>query len=112
MSIASLFQAPRNPQEFAEWSFANMAHHRDVFAAIYRLGGIQLEEFAIDPIDSNDVSLWLYQHQAMHDQQNAVTGIAGYNLTGVDWSDPEDLRAWISQHADEHFRIATVLGVS
>ena len=112
MAIASLFQAPRSEPEFAEWSFANMAHHRDIFAAIYRDSGDQLTEYAIDPIDHGNLNLWLYQHQAMHDQQNQVTGIAGYNLTGVDWNDREDLRAWISQHADEHFRIATLLGVS
>lgn len=72
---------------------------------------VQLTSFILDPIDPNDISMWLYQHQIMHDQLNTVLGTQGFNLLNLDWEDPDQFAAWLRQNGDEHTRLSGVLGV-
>ena len=99
--------------KFSRWSFANMAHHRDIFRVIYDLTGTQLAESPLDPFNPADDSFqtWLVQHQQMHRDQNEVLGIDSNNLLDLDWSDQDSLQAWMLQHFSEHDQAGAILNL-
>ncbi len=109
--IASLYNVPLSDTDRADWSFAHMAHHRDINEKIYVLLKLALPEYILDPIDINDTGTWEYQHQLMHDVQNQVLGIEGQDLTGVDWKDQNILAAWIFLNASEHYQASNELEI-
>jgi hypothetical protein len=109
--LANLANVPSTDEERAQWSFAHMAHHRDIAEKIYVLVKIALPEYIIDPIDPNDVGQWEYQHQLMHDNQNQLLGIEGQDLTGVDWKNQNVLTAWIQLNFNEHYQASNILEI-
>src|SRR5215475_15255047 len=102
MGIASLYNVPGNSAELATWSLAHAAHHHDIVQTIYRLTTISLQTFLLDPFDPNDMQGWLYQHQQMHKEMDALLGIAGFDLTTVKWKDAGERAGWIELNATEH----------
>lgn len=109
--LANLYNVPSTDDERAEWSFAHMAHHRDIAQRIYALIKVALPEYILDPINPADTGQWEYQHQLMHDNQNQILGIQGQDLTGVDWKNPNLIAAWVWLQANEHFQAAQILGI-
>lgn len=111
MAIAQLYEVPPDPQSLASWAFSHMVHHRDIIARLNADHGLNLDTFILDPIDPSDMAQWLYQHQVMHNQMNAVLGISGFNLSELDWQEPDLVAAWISMNANEHYQAATILNI-
>lgn len=109
--LASLYNVPGNVSERSQWAFVHMAHHRDINRRIYELVAISLPEFILDPINEADVGFWEYQHQQMHDNQNAILGIAGYDLTGLDWEKRNELAGWIYLNSLEHVQASNILEI-
>lgn len=110
-AIAALYNVPSTLSEMNSWAFAHAAHHRDINRVIYQLVGTVLAENILDPLNPNDIGVWLYQHQLMHDQFESVLGIAGYDLLDVDWQDPAELAGWIHLNADSHQQAANILQI-
>lgn len=109
--LADLYNVPTTDEERAQWSFAHMAHHRDINARIYSLIKVALPEYILDPVNPDDTGQWEYQHQLMHDTQNELLGISGQDLTGVDWKDERLLAGWIWLNASEHYQAAATLEI-
>jgi hypothetical protein len=109
--LADLANVPGNATERSQWAFSHLAHHRDINAKIYLLVAVALPEYILDPIDPNDTGQWEYQHQLMHDNQNAILGIAGQDLTGVNWNNQNELAAWIFLNMNEHFQASNILEI-
>jgi len=109
--LADLYNVPATDEERAQWAFAHMTHHRDINRKIYELVSISLPEFILDPINPNDTGQWEYQHQLMHDNQNALLGIQGQDLTGVDWKDSRLITAWIWLNVNEHVQASNILEI-
>ena len=109
--LADLYNVPLTDDERAQWAFAHMAHHRDINRVIYQLTQVSLPEYALDPIDLGDTGTWEYQHQIMHDNQNAILGIQGNDLTSVNWKDPNLLEGWIFLNRNEHYQAAAILEI-
>jgi hypothetical protein len=113
MALASLYNVPTTDEEFHRWSFAHAAHHRDEIDALIAKGATEAEvpSFVLDPVNTDNPTAFLYAHQTMHNNTDALLGIAGYDLTTVDMRDPEQLAAWIYLNAQLHYQEATALGV-
>ena len=109
--LASLANVPGTDEERAFWTFAHMAHHRDINARIYLLAKIALPEYILDPVNINDAGDWEYQHQLMHDDQNQILGITGQDLTGIDWKDQRLLAAWVQLNFNEHLQASNILEI-
>lgn len=112
MALATLYNVPRDEPSLAEFAFANMNEHFKIQEALQRLLGISVEVFPLDPIPAADIGNWAYNHQAMHNQQNQILGIAGNDLTQPDFSSPEAMEAWSFDHASEHVQAAQILGLT
>jgi hypothetical protein len=114
MALAALFNVPTSEDQLANWSFAHMAHHRDIIRVIYERTGVALPEYALDPVDVNaggSAFNWERLHQQMHAQMDLVLGIAPYNLLGVDWKNENRLAAWVLLNASEHRQAGDILGL-
>jgi hypothetical protein len=111
MAIAGLYNVPSDRQEWDDWGFVHMAHHRDINAAIFRKFGIRIDEYALDPIDPNNPGQWEDQHQAMHEAVDAILGAGGFDLTDIQWTNPVALSSFIQSNATEHRQWADKLGV-
>lgn len=72
---------------------------------------VNLQQFSLDPMDLNNLGFWFYQHQLMHSQANAILGISGYDLLGLDWSDPDEFAEWLRLNGDEQTRQCAMLGI-
>lgn len=110
MALAALYNIPATEPEFMSWAFAHAAHHRDIIRAIYQNTGVSLQEFVLDPFDPKNPQTWLYQHQIMHKDMDAVLGISGYDLLDVDFQNRDNFAGWVWLNADEHRQAALGLG--
>lgn len=111
MAIADLYNVPADDRSMAQWSFAHMAHHRDMIRVVLQMLNIQLDEFILDPVNLADPVQFLDQHQTMHDQLNALFGISGFDLTQLNWADQRQRSGWIWQNAQLHLQEATATGM-
>ena len=109
--LASISNVPLNDDDRAHWAFVHMAHHRDINRRIYELVGVALVEYILEPIDPDNTGIWEYQHQIMHDNQNALLGISGNDLTGINWRDTNLLAGWIFLNQNEHYQAAATLEI-
>jgi len=109
--LAALFNIPRNNPSRDQFAFNNDAEHLHIIDAIRLQGGPTLERFVVNPIPSGDVPGWARRHQAMHNQMNGVLGIAGLDLTGIDFNDERGLEAWVQIHVQEHYKANLILNI-
>ena len=109
--VAGLFNVPSNQDELNTWSATHATHHTLIVQTIYRLTGNQLLEYVLDPIDPTDPEGWLLQHQYMHNQMDAVLGIASFDLLDVDVKDRNQFAGWIWLNGQEHYQAANLLEI-
>ena len=111
MGLAAIFNVPTDQQSTDEWAFSHMAHHRDINRKIYEMYNVVIPEFILDPFNPNDLGVFGYQHQQMHNIQNAILGIAGNDLLDVDWADEGQRAGFIELNAREHLQANAILEV-
>ena len=111
MTIAALYNVPSNPQEFAEWSFAHQAHHVDLAAQMLKQANVVIPGYILDPFDPNDVGVWVYQHQLLHDQISSTLRTENFDLIDVEMTNPDQLASWIWLNANLHQQAGDILGV-
>ena len=116
MGLPQLYVQPNDASSWRAWSFNHAANHVDLIAAgsaYQRTHGtnLPLEQFILDPMNPDDLGMWLYLHATMHDQLNQVLGTSGFGLVDLDWHDPDQFAEWRRLNGDEHTRFCTALGV-
>ena len=122
MALAQLTEVPLNKNDLTHWSFAHMATHLDIIRRIYETTTpvapattpppISINPYPLDPVDVDNMDVWLYNHAVMHAQMDLVLGIDGYDLLELDWRDPAQLAEWVSFNADEHVQACAKLGIA
>ena len=76
MAIADLYNIPGDDRSMSQWSFAHMAHHRDMIRVVQQKLNIHLDEFILDPVNLDDPIQFLDQHQQMHNQLDRLFNIS------------------------------------
>lgn len=109
--LATLATWPKTPSEFATWSFAHMAHHRDIGRVLLQQYDIRVDEYALDPFDPQNMGNWPYLHQVMHQQMDKALGIDGFDLSEIDWEDEDRMMSWLAQNCNEHYQAGAILGL-
>jgi hypothetical protein len=111
MGVADLFNAPKTDREVAAWSFAHMAHHRDLNAQVFKLHNILLPEYVLDPIVPASIQGFLNLHQIMHNNLDLILGVSGNDLSQVDWDNVSEREGWIYLNATLHVAEAQKAGI-
>ena len=110
--LAALLNVPHEPGELNYFSFNNADSHQQIINAIRVQKTVDLPVYILDPIPQEDIENWLFRHQVVHNQMNAVLAIQGADLSAVDWNDKDSLADWIQLHFTEHQQASTALGVA
>lgn len=110
MSLAALFNVPEDAQGVLVFSFHNADQHLQIVRQARAQKNVILREYVLDPISSDDPATWLRVHQQAHAEFTEALGIAGVDLTDVDFNDKEQLNSWMRLHGDEHRLAADMLG--
>ena len=111
MSLASLQNYPRTRDEFALWSFGHAAHHRDILRRIFETKNQNLTSFLLDPFDPTEMGSWTQNHWIMHQQMDKALNIQSYDLSQLDWEDPELMTDWLQKNYYEHSIAAQLLNI-
>lgn len=111
MALVGLLNLPRTDREWSKWSFSNADGHTRIIEAILTQRSVQLDTYILDPIAQFDRDNWLRRHQTVHNDMNEILGIAGNDLSDVDFKNVKELQAWVNLHAQEHIQANALLGV-
>ena len=109
--LAVLYNVFNDDRGLAQFSIANNDEHVRINKAILAQYEVEMPTYILDPISLNNPSIWLYTHQNVHNLMNAVLGIAGNDLSDVDFKDKSQVASWIWLHAQEHYQAAEKLGL-
>ena len=111
MGLPLLYSQPTDDDSWRSWAFNHAANHYYILQAVLVQKSQNLTQFCLDPMDPDNLGLWLYQHQEMHDQVNALLATTGYDLLSYDWDDPDEFAEWLRLNGDEHTRINAALNI-
>jgi len=111
MGVAAIFNVPTDRSSTDEWAFSHAAHHRDINRRIFEVHGIIMPEFVLDPFNPQDLGMFGFQHQILHNLQNTILDIVGNDLLDVQWRDQGERASWINLNAREHLQASQILGV-
>ena len=100
-----------DPGASDRWGFANANEHTKIHGAIQAAGKGNLVVTEIYPIRWENPGQFLLKHQSMHNEVNQTLGVAGTDLTGIDFKNKAQLDQWNQAHFDEHKTWATLLGI-
>jgi len=114
MSLDSVWRSPTDEHSSAEFSFSHQDEHVKAADAVFKKFGVNLLIYSLDPMPPlNDRGAWGNMHQAMHNDLDAVLGLAsGPDLSAIDWSDPEQVTVWTQLHSPRHQLYAQTLGLT
>ena len=112
--LATLYNIFQDQVGLNQFAFANADLHIRQNEAIATKYNVALPYYVLDPIalENSGLENWLQTHQDIHTRTNAVLGIAGNDLSDVDFKNPDQLAAWIWLHASEHVQASNKLGLS
>lgn len=111
MSLPLLLNDFEDARELAWWLHNNSSEHRQILTAIQQQANIELASYPISSMSPADRSGWLWRHQQMHNDMNAVLGIAGNELSDVDFKQAHQVQAWLALHFEEHLQARQKLGI-
>jgi len=111
VALAVIYELPRGKDDWPFWSFCHAANHYDIVRVVFEKASVELSTFLLDPMDPDNMDQWLYWHQTMHNQMNAVLQIQGNDLLNLDWRDPGDFQEWITFNGNEHYQACQILGL-
>ena len=93
------------------WAFANANDHIKIHDAIQAAGKGNVFMYELYPFRWESPAGFLLRHQSSHTAINQTLGVAGTDLTGIDFKNKEQLDQWNQAHFDEHKTWAALLGI-
>ena len=112
MSLAILRIAPdiKDPRSIDAFSFSNQDEHQRLVRAIAAQGGAPLTIYPLDPIPVYAAVFWAQLHQQAHNDLSNALGTALYDISDVNFTNPDQAEAWAFLHYNMHQDAANALG--
>lgn len=113
MSLAQVLLPAPVPTGMEEWAHAHMQHHVAIITAMRQARGFELPLRQIFPVNWDDpvsISIFLREHQQMHNDFGIILGIQGNDLTNVDFQDQDQRESWFFLNLTQHRSAAEALG--
>jgi hypothetical protein len=111
MPLVNLLNVPKTDQDWAVWGFSHKDSHAKIRQAIQKQKALNLTEYVLDPINPQDVQIFLDNNAQTHKDMNAALGTQGSDLQDADLSTEEGLESWIEIHYQEHYDAETALEI-
>jgi len=109
--LANLLNPPKTDEEWLQYSYDHRDSHDRIRAAILQKYNINLTDYIIDPLNRSDPKTFLQNNASLHTDMNGVLKSQASDLLDVDFTNPEQLTAWLSLHYQEHQNIEQLLGI-
>lgn len=93
------------------WSFSHAREHDEISLAIQQQFGITLPNYIIDPMVFTNDSMFFLRNQSLHNDMLAVLGIAGTDISAINFQDRSQVQAWLFTHFGEHRDARAALGI-
>lgn len=100
--LAAVLNIPETEEQWSIWSYNHRLSHNAIRAAILAQYNVNLDDYQIDPIGTDDIVAWLDRNSQLHDDMNAVLKLQGQDLQDVDLKDKNQKQAWVWLHYLEH----------
>jgi hypothetical protein len=104
-----LYEVPIDDMTWAIWGSVHQSDHFQIASGISDATGIIVPVLPIDPVPlphrGAPLALtltWFMNHQIIHDAMNAALGLGNFDLSYVDFSNPEQITVWIQYNAYAH----------
>jgi hypothetical protein len=113
MPLPFIFNAPTDGASLRRFFFMHASDHTEIQQATLKQKGVNIFARVLDPVDTNDdaFSAWVELHQQAHNDANAALKLNGQDLTDIELKDPDKLREWIWENAEEHQALRQTLGI-
>lgn len=109
MGLPNILAIPEDG--FQEFWFNHYQDHVDIVEAIQKDTGIKLTMYNIYPWLDSDQNGILEQHQQYHNDMNQLLGIAGSDLSDLDFQKKNEVKAWVYLNFQEHLNAHMALGI-
>lgn len=109
MPLADIETPPQTDADKAAFDFAHQDIHRKLITYLQPISDAQLDAWVLDPLDVASETT-VYQHQAMHDQLDALLGTPNYNMTTLNWKDQGSRAAWVNDNYQAHLNYSQIVG--
>jgi hypothetical protein len=109
MSLAQIENVPENAEDKAWFDFNHQDLHRRMIEYLVPIT-TDLDAFVIDPFDVRNQSAVL-QHQVMHNELDALLNTPNYDMTQLNWDDPDSRSLWFENNYSSHTNYAQITGV-
>lgn len=109
--LAALLNTPTSNEEWQHFSFDHRDSHDRIRAAILQQRNVNLADYQVDPINPQNTQQFLENNSNLHTEMNEVLRSQSSNVEDVDFNDPNQLRAWIALHYQEHLNAEQLLGI-
>jgi hypothetical protein len=100
--LAYTLGIPDTDKGFKEWLTWHYNDHLAIHAAVQAQYGYNTNISILDPLDPNDITTWLDNHQNMHNDFNGVLGTQGQDLSDVDFKNQSQRTQWLFLNFEEH----------
>lgn len=107
----ALLNVPKNLAEWNRWSFNHAQDHLLIIQTIQQQGGPSLAEYQLDPINFGDTFNFLRLHAQTHLEMNEALQLQSIDLSETDFSDPNQVNAWVYSNYQEHNNVHLRLGI-
>ena len=111
--LAALLNEFSEPKTQDTWAFDHADQHNKIIDASFQKYGIVMEPFILDPmalIGTPELTNWLENHQAATSAYESLLGIAGNDLSEVDFTKQDQVDSWLRLHWFSHQQAQQKLG--
>lgn len=109
--LASLLNIPHENNDWQWFSWNHRLSHDRIRQAIKAKYGTNLTDYQIDPLDSNNLGIFLQNNASLHTDMNGILKLPGIDLFDSDLTQENQKSAWMWFHWKEHNNAENVLGI-
>ncbi len=112
MALPDLDNIPHTEEDWKLWSWHHRDSHNRIRAGILKVYGISLTDYQVEPINPNQMTVFLQNNASLHGGMNSVLGLQSTDLLDANLQNERELEAWIKLHALEHYYAESALGAA
>lgn len=106
-----LLEAPTTPDGWQRFAFNNQDQIALIQQAIAVRYNVILPEYILFPLNLDAPDEWLFNNQQAHSNFNGVLGLQATNLQDLDFTNADQVSAWVRLNYQELFDASAALGV-
>jgi hypothetical protein len=111
VSLANVLYPAPTPQGLEEWMHSHYQHHLAIIDAVRTNFNTELQVFPIYPVNMEDTSTFMRDHQIMHNQFASVLNTPNTDIGSVDFKNKKEFDAWVFEHFIQHQAAAQLCGM-